>query len=265
MIVDSLVPAGIAERDETRTSSLLDWFSSVDHKQIGILYICTALVFLLIGGAEALAIRLQLATPNNTLIGPSFFNQLFTMHGTTMIFLVGMPILTGFANYFVPLMIGAADVAFPRLNAFGFWLVPFGGLLLHYSFLTGAAPNAGWFNYAPLSERAYSSLQGVDYWLIALLVLGIGSVSSAINLIVTIAICRAPGMSLQRVPLFVWVMFITSFLIILAIPALNSALVLLLIDRTLGSAFFEPSRGGNSVLWQHYFWIFGHPEVYILI
>jgi cytochrome c oxidase subunit I len=252
------------ERELPAASSLLGWFSSVDHKQIGILYICTALVFLLIGGAEALAIRLQLVMPNNSLIGPSFFNQLFTMHGTTMVFLVGMPILTGFANYLVPLMIGASDVAFPRLNAFGYWLVPLGGILLHYSFLTGSAPNAGWFNYAPLSERAYSSLQGVDYWLIALLVLGIGSVSSAINLIVTIVVRRAPGMSLQRVPLFVWMMFITSILIILAIPALNSALVLLLIDRTLGSAFFDASRGGNSLLWQHYFWIFGHPEVYIL-
>src|SRR3954465_14764340 len=183
------------------------------------------------------------------------------MHGTPMVFLVGMPILTGFANYFVPLMIGASDVAFPRLNAFGFWLVPFGGILLHYSFLTGAAPNAGWFSYAPLSERAYSSLQGVDYWLIALLVLGIGSGSSAINLIVTIVPCRAPGMSLQRVPLFVWMMFITSFLIILAIPALNSALVFLLVDRALGAAVFDPARGGNAMLWQHFLWTSGHPEV----
>ncbi|MEA2735157.1 MAG: cytochrome c oxidase subunit, partial [Humisphaera sp.] len=251
-------------RESPSSSSLLDWFSSVDHKRIGILYICTALVFLLIGGVEALVMRLQLVKPNNTLVSPDFFNQLFTMHGTTMIFLVGVPILVGFANYLVPLMIGARDVAFPRLNAFGFWLVPLGGILLHYSFLTGSAPNAGWFSYAPLSEKAYSSLQGVDYWLLALLVLGIGSVSSAINLIVTIVTCRAPGMSIQRVPLFTWMMLITSFLIVLAIPALNSALVLLLIDRTFGAAFFEPSRGGNSVLWQHYFWIFGHPEVYIL-
>jgi cytochrome c oxidase subunit 1/cytochrome c oxidase subunit I+III len=251
-------------REPAGESSLLAWFSSVDHKKIGILYICTAIVFLLVGGAEALAMRLQLATPNNTLVGPNFFNQLFTMHGTTMVFLVGMPILTGFANYLVPLMIGASDVAFPRLNAFGYWLVPLGGILLHYSFLTGSAPNGGWFNYAPLSERAFSSHQGVDYWLIALLVLGIGTVSSGINLIVTIVMCRAPGMSLQRVPLFVWMMFITSFLMILAIPALNSALVLLLVDRTLGSAFFDASRGGNALLWAHFFWIFGHPEVYIL-
>src|SRR5713226_1006624 len=195
MTAGSIVNSQPDERELPAASSLLRWFSSVDHKQIGILYICTALGFLLIGGAEALAMRIQLVKPNNTLIGPVFFNQLFTMHGTTMIFLVGMPILTGFANYLVPLMIGAPDVAFPRLNAFGYWLVPLGGILLHYSFLTGSAPNAGWFNYAPLSERAYSSLQGVDYWLIALLVLGIGSVSSAINLVVTIAVCRAPGMS----------------------------------------------------------------------
>jgi cytochrome c oxidase subunit 1/cytochrome c oxidase subunit I+III len=260
-------PSALLDRGEepVRESSLLGWFTSVDHKRIGIMYICTALFFLLVGGAEAILIRIQLIRPNNTFIGPALFNQLFTMHGTTMVFLVGMPILTGFANYFVPLMIGARDVVFPRLNAFGFWLVPLGGILLHYSFLTGSAPNAGWFNYAPLSEKAYSSLQGVDYWLIALLVFGIGSVASAINLIVTIVVARAPGMSIQRVPLFVWMMFITSFLIVLAIPALNSALVLLLIDRTFGAAFFDAARGGNSVLWQHYFWIFGHPEVYILV
>ncbi len=223
MTTSALADSQPTLEERSGESSLLGWFSSVDHKQIGLLYICTALVFLLVGGVEALAMRIQLAIPNNTFIGPSLFNQLFTMHGTTMIFLVGMPILVGFANYLVPLMIGASDVAFPRLNAFGFWLVPFGGILLHYSFLTGSAPNAGWFNYAPLSEKAYSSLQGVDYWLIALLVLGIGSVSSAINLIVTIIVCRAPGMSLQRVPLFVWMMFITAILIVLAIPALNGA------------------------------------------
>src|SRR3984957_2856052 len=260
----SLTTTQDAVRERTDRSSLLDWFSSVDHKQIGILYICTAMVFLLIGGTEAVAIRIQLIRPNNTFLGPELFNQMFTMHGTTMVFLVGMPILTGFANYLVPLMIGAQDVAFPRLNAFGFWLIPFGGILLHYSFLTGSAPNAGWFNYAPLSEHAYSSLQGVDYWPISLLVLGIGSVTSGINLIVTILICRAPGISLQRLPLFVWMMFISAVLMILAIPALNSALVLLFVDRTLGAALYEPSRGGNSLLWQHFFWIFGHPEVYIL-
>jgi cytochrome c oxidase subunit I len=264
MTVGSLAKVPSAADETVGRSSLLGWISSVDHKQIGLLYICTGIVFLLIGGAEALAIRVQLVMPNNTFVGPALFNQLFTMHGTTMVFLVGMPLVTGFANYLVPLMIGATDVAFPRLNAFGFWLVPFGGILLHYSFLTGSAPNAGWFSYAPLSEHAFSSLQGVDYWIIALLVLGIGSVTSGINLIVTILIYRAPGMSLQRLPLYVWMMFITAVLIILAIPALNSALVLLFVDRTLGAALYQPSRGGNSLLWQHFFWIFGHPEVYIL-
>ena len=244
---------------------LLDWVSTLDHKKIGIMYILTAVFYLGIGGFEALLMRIQLALPNNTFLGPKMFNQLFTMHGTTMVFLVGMPILTGFANYFVPLMIGARDVAFPRLNSFGFWIFFFGAALLHFSFLTGSAPNAGWFNYVPLSTKAYSSLQGVDYWIIGLLLMGIGSVSGAINIFATIISLRAPGMSLQRVPLFVWMMLMQVILIILALPALNSALAMLLIDRWLGSAFFDPSRGGSAVLWQHYFWIFGHPEVYILI
>ena len=207
MTVESLAPTQIAERDDTRArayrgGALLEWFSSVDHKQIGLLYICTALVFLIIGGLEAVAMRLQLIMPNNTLVGPQFFNQLFTMHGTTMVFLVGMPIFTGFANYFVPLMIGARDVAFPRLNAFGYWLVPLGGILLYFSFLTGSAPNAGWFNYTPLSEHAYSSMLGVDYWLIALLVLGIGSVASAINIIVTTATASSRDQALRLLTLF---------------------------------------------------------------
>ncbi len=193
MSIESLPQSGLLDEEDKDRSPLLEWFSSVDHKQIGILYICTALFFLLTGGLEAVVMRIQLIIPNNTFVGPQLFNQLFTMHGTTMVFLVGMPLITGFANYLVPLMIGASDVAFPRLNAFGFWLVPLGGILLHYSFLTGSAPNAGWFSYAPLSEKAYTSLQGVDYWLIALLVLGIGSVSSAINLIATIIVCRARG------------------------------------------------------------------------
>lgn len=245
-------------------STLLEWMSTVDHKRIGILYIVTAGIFLCLGGLEALLIRIQLAVPNNNFLSPDLFNQLFTMHGTTMVFLVGMPVLVGFANYLVPLMIGARDVAFPRLNALSYWLVPFGGVLLYYSFLTGAAPNAGWFNYVPLSTKPYSSLGGVDYWIIGLMVLGIGSVAGALNIFVTVICCRAPGMSLQRVPLFVWMSFMTAILTLLALPALNTALALLLIDRWLGAAFFEPHRGGSALLWQHYFWIFGHPEVYIL-
>ncbi len=257
-------PAILGDAAAEPRAGLLAWVSSVDHKQIGILYIFTALGFFALGGIEALLIRMQLAFPGNAFLPPSLFNQMFTMHGTTMVFLVGMPALTGFANYFVPLMIGARDVAFPRLNALGYWFVPFGGLLLHYSFLTGSAPDAGWFSYVPLSTKPYSSLPGVDCWIVGILTMGIGSVTAALNLIVTTVAYRAPGMSMQRLPLFVWMMFVTSFLILLAIPALNSALVLLLIDRWLDAAFFEPARGGNALLWQHYFWIFGHPEVYIL-
>jgi cytochrome c oxidase subunit I len=247
------------------TGSLLAWVSTVDHKRIGVLYILTATFFLVVGGFEALLMRVQLAVPNNTFLGPDTFDQMFTMHGTTMVFLVGMPVLVGFANYFVPLMIGARDVAFPRLNAMSYWLLPCGGFLLYYSFLTGSAPNAGWFSYAPLSTKPYNLMQGVDYWIVGLLSLGVGSVSAAINIFVTVLTLRAPGMSLQRVPLFVWMAWMTSILTILALPALNAALAMLLIDRWLGAAFFEPARGGSAVLWQHYFWVFGHPEVYILI
>ncbi len=266
MTTGSIKQSELTNLDPPVTSTvMLDWVSTLDHKRIGIMYILTAVFYLAVAGFEALLMRAQLAFPNNDLLSPEMFNQLFTMHGTTMVFLVGMPVLTGFANYFVPLMIGARDVAFPRLNAFGFWMLFFGALLIHYSFLTGSAPNAGWFSYVPLSTKAYSSLQGVDYWIIGLLIMGIGSVSGAINIFATIICMRAPGMSLQRVPLFVWMMLMQVILIILALPALNSALSMLLIDRWLGSGFFDPTRGGSAVLWQHYFWIFGHPEVYILI
>jgi cytochrome c oxidase subunit I len=244
------------------------WLSTVDHKRIGILYMMTGLVFFVFGGLEALFIRLQLAVPNGKLLNPDTFNALFTMHGTTMIFLVVMPVLFGFANYFVPLMIGARDMAFPRLNAFGFWLVPFGGILLHFSVLAGGAPAVGWFAYAPLSEAPYSSQNGVDYWAVALLVLGIGSVGTAINIVVTVLCLRAPGMTLRRLPMFVWINFINSFIVILALPVLNAALVMLLIDRYLDGHFFLPNNGGNggsAIMWQHVFWAFGHPEVYILV
>jgi cytochrome c oxidase subunit I len=243
----------------------LAWLSTVDHKRIGILYMLTALVFFVAGGVEALIIRLQLAVPNNHLVSPDTYNMLFTMHGTTMIFLVVMPLLFGFANYFVPLQIGARDMAFPRLNAFSFWLVPFGGILLHFSLLIGDPPMVGWFAYAPLSETPYSSLLGVDYWAISLLVLGIGSVGGGINLLVTILCLRAPGMTLRRVPLFTWMNFINSFLILAALPVLNAGLVMLLIDRRLNAHFFLPAGGGSPILWQHIFWAFGHPEVYILV
>jgi cytochrome c oxidase subunit I len=253
--------------EDQRAHWRLAWLSTVDHKRIGILYMLTALVFFVFGGVEALFIRLQLAVPNNKLLLPDTFNALFTMHGTTMIFLVVMPMLFGFANYFVPLMIGARDMAFPRLNAFSFWMLPFGGMLLHFSVLAGGAPAVGWFAYAPLSETPYSSQLGVDYWAVALLVLGIGSVGTAINLVATVLCLRAPGMRLRRVPLFVWINFINSFIVILAIPVLNAALIMLLIDRQLFGHFFLPSKdgnGGSAIMWQHIFWAFGHPEVYIL-
>lgn len=249
--------------DAPADRGLHSWVATVDHKRIGILYMLTALAFFVIGGIEAMLIRLQLAVPNNTLLQPDTYNMLFTMHGTTMIFLVAMPVLFGLANYLVPLQIGARDMAFPRLNAFSFWLVPFGGLLLHFSFLTGGAPAVGWFAYAPLSETPFSSQNGVDYWALALLVLGIGSVGTSINLLVTVLTQRAPQMTLRRLPLFSWMFFVNSFLVIVALPVLNAGLVMLLIDRQLDAHFFlQP--GGSAIMWQHIFWAFGHPEVYIV-
>jgi cytochrome c oxidase subunit 1/cytochrome c oxidase subunit I+III len=248
----------------TEDRSLYGWFATVDHKRIGILYFLVALVFFAIGGVEALVMRLQLAGPNGKLVGPETFNQLFTMHGTTMIFLVVMPVLNGFANYFVPLMIGARDMAFPRLNAFAFWLFPLGGFLLHFSLVAGGAPAAGWFSYAPLSEMPYSSSAGMDYWVLSLLVLGVGSVATAINLVATVLCLRVTGLSIRRLPLFVWMTFITQILVLLALPVLNASIVMLLIDRQLEAHFFTATGGGDEVMWQHFFWTFGHPEVYIL-
>lgn len=248
---------------EDRAHWRIAWLSTVDHKRIGILYLITALVFFVVGGVEALFIRIQLAVPNNSFLHPDTYNMLFTMHGTTMIFLVAMPALFGLANYIVPLQIGGRDMALPRLNAFSFWLVPFGGILLHFSILSGGAPAVGWFAYAPLSETPYSSQLGVDYWDVSLLVLGIGSVGTGINLIATVLTQRAPGMTLRKLPLFTWMMFITAFLVILALPVLNAGLAMLLIDRQLGAHFFLPP-GGSAIMWQHIFWAFGHPEVYIV-
>jgi cytochrome c oxidase subunit I+III len=249
---------------EANERGIYSWVATVDHKKIGILYLLTALVFFVIGGGEALVMRLQLAQPNSDVVDPDTFNQLFTMHGTTMIFLVAMPAIAGFANYVVPLMIGARDMAYPRLNAMSYWLLPFGGFLLHFSLMAGGAPSAGWFGYAPLTEMGFSSTQGTDYWAIALLVLGVGSVGGAINIIATILTLRAPGLTMKRLPLFAWMMLIASVLVVLALPVLNASLVMLLIDRQLQAHYFLPSHGGNAVVWQHFFWTFGHPEVYIL-
>jgi cytochrome c oxidase subunit I len=243
----------------------LAWLSTVDHKRIGILYMLTGLFFFIVGGVEALFMRLQLAVPNNHFLDPDTFNTLFTLHGTTMIFLVAMPLLFGFVNYILPLQIGARDMAFPRLNAFGYWCQPFGGILLHFSILAGGAPAVGWFSYAPLSETPYSSSPGVDYWAIALFVLGLGTISFAVNTIATVISCRGPGMTMRRLPLFTWMNFCNSFLILIALPLLNAGLAMILIDRRLDGHFFLPFRGGSAVLWQHIFWAFGHPEVYIVV
>lgn len=244
---------------------LLAWVASVDHKQIGIMYMLSSLLFFGIGGIEALLIRIQLAVPNNHFLGPDTFNQIFTMHGTTMIFLVVMPMLAGMSIYAIPLMIGARDVAFPRLNAMSFWLQLFAGILLYFSFFAGGAPNAGWFSYAPLSEPAFSISNGLTYWVLALTCLGISSIAGAINMIVTIVNLRVQGQTIRRLPLFVWMTLVNSFLILMALPVLNGALVMLLADRLLNSHVFAPAFGGSALLWQHYFWGFGHPEVYIMI
>jgi cytochrome c oxidase subunit I len=244
---------------------LLSWVSSVDHKQIGLMYLAASLVFFVVGGIEALIIRVQLARPDNHLISADTYNQIFTMHGTTMIFLVVVPMLLGLATYLVPLMIGARDMAFPRLNALSFWVFVFGGLLLYFSFVAGGAPAAGWFAYTPLSEKPFSFTSGVDYWALGLLAGGVGTIAAGINLVVTILHLRAPGLTIRRLPLFVWMVLVDGILIVLAMPALNAALVMLLIDRQLNTSFFTPAGGGSALLWQHYFWIFGHPEVYIMV
>ena len=241
------------------------WLRTVDHKQIGVLYIGMGLAFLLIGGIESLVMRAQLATPEARLVDPQLYDQLFTMHGITMIFLAAIPLLVGFANYIVPLMIGARDVAFPRLNALSFWLSLFGGLLLYFSIVAGGAPDAGWFAYAPLSDRPYATGTGLDYYVLGLAVNGVGTIAGAINLAVTILLLRCPGLSISRLPLLVWMTLVTSFLILGAYPALTAGLVMLMGDRLLGAHFFTAATGGEPLLWQHVFWFFGHPEVYIVI
>jgi len=257
--IDSDLP--VAHRDRR----ILHWLSTVDHKAIGKLYLLAALLFFIVGGIEALLMRTQLAVANNHFLQPDSYNQIFTMHGVTMIFFVLMPALLGLTVYFVPLMIGANEMAFPRLNAFSFWITFFGGLLLYFSFAAGGAPNAGWFNYAPLNQEHYSSSPGINYYAMGLLLAGIGSVTTAINIIVTILRLRVKGMTLKRLPLFIWMALVNSFLIIAAMPALNAALSMLLLDRLMEAHFFNTNAGGSALLWQHLFWMFGHPEVYILI
>jgi cytochrome c oxidase subunit 1 len=246
-------------------SGIWSWLTTIDHKRIGILYGTTAFVFFLIAGLEAMAMRTQLIVPNNVFLGADTFNAMFTMHGTTMIFMFVMPMNAAFFNYIVPLQIGARDVAFPRLNAFSYWVFLAGGLFLNSSWLFGLAPDTGWFGYANLTSTQYSPGLNVDFWMIGLQVLGIASLAAAVNFFVTIVNLRAPGMKLMRMPMFVWMSFITQVLLLLAFPVITVALFLLMFDRFFGTHFFVPSGGGDPILWQHLFWIFGHPEVYILI
>ncbi|TMJ08096.1 MAG: cytochrome c oxidase subunit I [Bacillati bacterium ANGP1] len=260
----ALIPA-VRAHPEGEADGWYGWIASLDHKQIGIVYLIAGVVFFAVGGLEALLLRTQLATARNTFLSPEAFNQLFTMHGTTMIFLVVIPLVIGLGTYLVPLQIGARDMAYPRLNALGAWLVVLGGLLLYFSFIAGGAPDAGWFSYAPLSEKPYSMGTGVDYWILGLFTLGISTIGAAVNFIVTIITLRAPGMTMTRLPLFTWMTFVNSFLILAALPVLNASLAMLLIDRVLGGHFFTPQSGGSAILWQHFFWSFGHPEVYIMV
>jgi cytochrome c oxidase subunit 1 len=250
-------------RRPTHPRGLWNWITTVDHKKLGLLYSGTAFLFFLIGGIEALLLRIQLGSPNNTFLSADAYNQVFTMHGTTMIFLVVMPLSTGLANYLLPLMIGARDVAFPRLNAFGYWVFLFGGLFMYSSFFLGGAPNGGWFGYAPLTRNMPG--HNIDFWIFGLQILGIASLTGAVNLIVTVINMRAPGMSLFRMPVFVWMSLIAQFLLLFAIPVITVALFLLMFDRQFGANFFNAQAGADPLLWQHLFWLFGHPEVYILI
>jgi cytochrome c oxidase subunit 1 len=246
-------------------TGLWSWMTTVDHKRIGILYGSTAFFFFLLGGLEALLIRVQLARADNNFIDPDTYNQLFTMHGTTMIFLGIMPLSSMFFNFMIPLLIGARDVAFPRLNAFSYWVFLLGGLFLNASFLFGAAPDTGWYGYANLTSRQFSPGPNVDFWNMGLQILGVASLAAAVNFFVTIVNMRAPGMTMMRMPMFVWMSFITQVLLLLAFPVIAVALILLMFDRFFGTHYFVPAGGGDPLLWQHFFWIFGHPEVYILI
>jgi cytochrome c oxidase subunit I len=270
--VSQIDPSTSASERGTFLERLHGWVVTVDHKRLGILYILYSTFFLLVAGAEALIIRVQLANPYNHVLSAQVYNRFFTMHGTTMVFLVGMPFLFGFANYIVPLQIGARDMAFPRLNAFSFWLTAFGGFLLYYSFLGGAglygvgnAPDVGWFAYAPLTERSFSPGHATDYWALALIVSGFGTLGTAINIIATIVSRRCKGMTLMRMPLFTWLLLVVSMLTLVTITPLTAAQFMLLIDRYLGGHFFDTQAGGSSLIWIHFFWIFGHPEVYVLV
>ncbi|MGB9450449.1 MAG: cbb3-type cytochrome c oxidase subunit I, partial [Candidatus Acidiferrum sp.] len=272
MSSESIALTAVHETSPPLSAVLHSWVTTVDHKRLGILYILLAILFLVAGGIEATIMRIQLMVPHNHFVSPQFFNQMFTMHGTTMIFFVAMPLLFGFGNYLIPLMIGARDMAFPRVNAFSFWLTAFGGLLLYFSFIggnglygAGLAPDVGWFAYSPLTSRAFSIGHSTDFWILGLLVSGLGSIGAAVNFVVTILCLRCPGMTLGKMPLFAWLNLVMAGLLLFTISPLTAAQIMLALDRFLGAHFFDTQAGGSAVLWMHFFWIFGHPEVYVLM
>jgi cytochrome c oxidase subunit 1 len=255
-----IVLRGLRERPTGWTS----WLTTTDHKKIGLLYLYTTFLFFLLGGVEALLMRLQLASPDATLLEPRTYNALLTMHGSTMVFLFVVPVLAGFGNYLVPLMIGARDMAFPRLNALSYWLFLFGGIAF-YASIFFTPPSAGWTSYAPLTDDAFLPDGGIDAWIFMIHLTGLSSLVGAVNFTATIHNMRARGMGWGRMPLFVWTILIYSYLLILALPAVAAAVTMLLTDRHFGTAFFDPIAGGDPMLWQHLFWFFGHPEVYIMV
>ncbi|MEA2161835.1 MAG: cytochrome c oxidase subunit [Solirubrobacteraceae bacterium] len=247
-----------------QTKRWVDWLTTTDHKKIGIMYLVTTFVFFMLGGVEALLMRAQLGVPNNTLLSSEHYNQLLTLHGTTMIFLFVVPVMAGFGNYFLPLMIGARDMAFPRLNALSFWLLLLGGIVFYFT-LFFHPPEAGWWSYPPLSSIQFSPSGGQDAWIFLIHITGISSLVGAINFYATVVNMRAPGMSWGRLPLFVWALLVYAILLIIALPVIAAAVTMLLTDRHFGTHFFDPTNHGSPVLWQHLFWFFGHPEVYIMI
>ncbi len=260
------VKTGLLFARPTTKTGLVGWLTTVDHKKIGVLYAVFAIFFFLVGGIEALLIRTQLIVPNNHFIGAHTYGELFTMHGTTMIFLAVMPLNAAFFNLLIPLQIGARDVAFPRLNAFSLWVFVAGATIMNLGwFMPTGAPAVGWFGYAPLTSKVFTPDVSADLWAMGLQILGVSSIAASLNFIVTIINMRAPGLTMMRLPVFTWMALFTSFLLVLAMPAIAIALVEVIFDRHFGTMFFEVSRGGQPILWQHLFWVFGHPEVYILI
>ena len=264
------VPTGSAEEDKriehvwSDRPGLLGFFTTVDHKRLGIRYIVTSFVFFFIAGVLALVMRAQLAQPNEDLVGPDAYNQLFTMHGTIMIFLFNTPVLAGFGNYLIPLMVGARDMAFPRLNAFSYWIFLGAGLFMSASMVIGKAPNGGWFAYVPLTDKAFSPGINLDFWGLGVIFVGISTTAGAVNFLVTAFKMRAPGMTVNRIPILVWSYIAMGFMILFALPAITVSAALLEADRLFGTKFYVPTGGGNALLYQHLFWFWGHPEVYIL-